>query len=527
MAFVDIDPRYQRFLEERGLVGCEALLALPAVIISGHPNRYTAQVALGTGPSAVRALLKLEHRVLWKDRLANAWAGFGLVSRSHREFRILQALPGLGVGGPEPIAAGEDDQGRAFVLVRERPGDLDLRAYLTRLDGRPGERRRFLRRLGEALARLHDAGFDHPDLYSKHVLVDPQTGAIRFLDWQRSRRQSWLGWARRWRDLAALHATLAGELATSRERLACLLAYLRASTQVKVPRSFVIRAVRHVQGFAGRLQVHRRVRELHQAPLKTGTQTLVRLHGEALSVTREFLQEFQGRVPDWLQPGAAPTGPVGTALVALADGRRARLVRRRGGQPLAWLWATIRRRHAPASPELRQAGMLFRLQRYGVPAPRLLAVGQRPVRLWRTESLLLTEEPAGAFSLAAWLSRHPGRSLDATELRQRRRWLREAGALLRRVHEAGYTLAAVHDRHFRVRPAQPADAPAVFLDSVEGMRRSRTAPAWRAARELAAMHKAYARVLGSRTDALRFFRAYLTRRCPTPATASPTQKVPA
>src|SRR5262249_23544622 len=73
--FVFINPRYREFLRRGGLTRFEQLHALPAVIISGHPNRHVAQVTLGSGAEAIRAFLKREHHVPWKDRLANAWAG--------------------------------------------------------------------------------------------------------------------------------------------------------------------------------------------------------------------------------------------------------------------------------------------------------------------------------------------------------------------------------------------------------------------------------------------------------------------
>src|SRR5262249_30054722 len=89
------------------------------------------------------------------------------------------------------------------------------------------ERLCFARCLGNQLALLHAAGFDHPDLYAKHVLVNPCNKALCFLDWQRSGQQRAVRWSARCRDLAALHATLHANLAGKKERLICLRAYLR------------------------------------------------------------------------------------------------------------------------------------------------------------------------------------------------------------------------------------------------------------------------------------------------------------
>src|SRR5437868_1101915 len=153
MAFLDINPRYRDFLERNRLTETESLLALPAVIVSGHPDRQVGQVEVGQGPETLRAYLKREHRIPWKCRLANAWAGFGLVSNSRREARILQAMRCSDIGCPEWIAVGEDDKGQAFLLVRALENAVDLRTLLGNDAGLPSRRRRDLaRQLGSALA---------------------------------------------------------------------------------------------------------------------------------------------------------------------------------------------------------------------------------------------------------------------------------------------------------------------------------------------------------------------------------------
>ena len=242
-AFLDVNPRYRELLKRQGLKAPEDFLALPAVIVSGHPDRNVARVSLGSLQDksghrvGVTAYLKREHRLPWRDRLVNAWAGFGWCSKSYREALVLRAMREQGVGCPEFLAAGEDRFGRAFLLVRELSEGVDLRVFLQgRHLAEPVVRRHFARTLGEALARLHDAGFNHPDLYSKHVLVNPRYSAVSLLDCQRSHRFRNLSWARRWHDLAALDATLTDELVAPRERLRCLRSYLRAVLATRAPR---------------------------------------------------------------------------------------------------------------------------------------------------------------------------------------------------------------------------------------------------------------------------------------------------
>jgi tRNA A-37 threonylcarbamoyl transferase component Bud32 len=523
MAFVEINARYQSFLEQWGLTNADQFLALPALVVGGHPDRHVTQVVLGKGPGAIRAYMKREHHVSWKERLANAWAGFGLASRSFREYQVLQALRRANIACPDPLASGEDREGRAFLLVREVTGAVDLRVFLgDRIGDKPLERRRFVRLLGETLARIHDAGFDHPDLYSKHLLVNPENGLIRFVDWQRSRRYRYLGWSKRWRDLAALHATLADGLATRQERLACLCAYLRASVQVPVPRSFLLEAIYQIQRLACRLRRRRRIREQLQTPLQIGTQNLIWLKGQALCVTREFREEMREAMPDWLsQPahGSGKRNEVRRSVVSLPGPRQAHLVRRWANRPLLWLWSVLRRRRF-TSPEVEQTGVLFRLQRFGVGTPRLLAVGQRHPLPWRIESFLLTEAPADTMSLAGLLARQAGRPLWTAEHKQRRHWIRTAGQVLRRVHEAGYYGTKWTDRHFVIQAGQPGTtlaAPEVVLGRIDDLRsRKHSLAAWRS-RDLHSLQTAFGPLVNSRTDQLRFFLGYLSLECLTPA----------
>src|SRR5439155_16210020 len=173
--------------------------------------------------------LKREHRVPWKERLLNARDGFGMVSKSLREAQTLETVRPHFAGCPDWIAAGELPDGQAFLLVRELPRRLDLRRFLQSPGTGTAWRRRFARKLGRLLASLHESGFAHGDLYANHVLVDPETEAIDLVDWQRASRQGKLPLSSRWRDLATLAATLPGDLAPERDRLACLSVYLKGA----------------------------------------------------------------------------------------------------------------------------------------------------------------------------------------------------------------------------------------------------------------------------------------------------------
>jgi tRNA A-37 threonylcarbamoyl transferase component Bud32 len=393
MAFIRINPAYRDWLRSQSLAAPDDFFRLRAAIIGGHPDRNAGRVCLGKGPQQIAAYLKREHRVRWRDRLANALAGFGFSSKSVREFKTLQALERAGVACPGWIAVGETEHGQSFLLVPELPEVIDLRVFLQEFHSAPGRRReRFARRLGAALARIHGAGFDHPDLYTKHVLVQAESGRLYVVDWQRAARQGPVSWRRRCRDLAALNATLAPDLLSIPERMLCLRAYLRACRRQGDGDGGGLLAVAF-QLFrrSRRLLRLRRIREMQQAPAVQ--QQVIWLDGEALCVTPDFLAALAGAVPDWLRLSRLPRRPwqfTDRSRVRLVGLGRLLLVRRRAFRPLAGVAAWLRGRRL-TSPELARAGEIFRLQRAGVATERLLAFGQRCPAPWIVESLLLTQ----------------------------------------------------------------------------------------------------------------------------------------
>ncbi len=469
-AVVEIEPQWRDFLRRCGLGDAGRFLDVSAPHVGGHRGRSVARAVLSDGNTTVRVYLKREYHISAAARFASLAAGFGLASRSLREARMLRRLACEGVGCPECMAAGEDGRGRAFLLVRETPGMTELRAWLTR-ETDAGARLRLARSLGAALARMHAAGFTHPDLYSKHVLVAADGEGVQFLDWQRSRRLRVVNMRRRARDLAALHATLADDLARPRERLACLRAHV---TGLPARRGFLRLILCNTRRLLGR----RHVREKRQPPLAAGVQEWRTLDGGALCVTPALAAAWPGRPPQWLALHRQPPGPALTRRWLGADaGPPALLVRRCRRLAASDLW-----HRRSAEPEQRQAELLLRLQRHGVEAPRVLAMGRRVVR-GGVESFVLTQPAAGAVRLTAWLTHRPA---EAT----RRLVLAAAGALLRRLHEAACFL---HGRE----PAAalgvcrvPGGRPGVLLIDPERVRALRRPRPGRPRRDLDAVEGA-------------------------------------
>jgi tRNA A-37 threonylcarbamoyl transferase component Bud32 len=441
MSCLEIVPRFRELLRRHGLCVPADFLAKSGVILSGHPTRHVLRVRVG-GESFI---LKKEHRVRWRDRLANTWEGFGWSSKSIREAFILTQLRGVGLAAPEVAAYGEEGA-RAFLLVRDEAEMADLRVALAQPLA-DETRRNLAAALGRELARLHAAGFEQPDLFAKHVLAGLElTGwQFCFLDWQRSRRNGRLTWQQRTRDLAALDASLAASLAGDRLRLACLRAYLReaiARLQTEAPRergnvppllgATLVPPLRRVapaiRAAATKLLTRRKIRELCQPPLPAGAQQLLWLHeDERLCVARDFFDEMRGQLPAclWLSPlPRSEADHLEKQAVSLTRKRSGWFVRR---------WSRVpsggpRSEKFPA-PEFAAASMLFRLERFGVRGPRVLALGHFLVAPTQRFSFLLTE-PIAASPLEHYL-----RSRGPAELRA---CLEKAGRVLRQIHEAGY-----------------------------------------------------------------------------------------
>src|SRR5262245_29666801 len=331
--FVSIHPDWRARLRALHLVEPEDFLGLEALIVSGHPGRQVGRLTLGEGEMATVVYLKRETQVRWTTRLGNFLAGSGWVSRCVREATVLEALERDDLPGPRWLATGEDDKGRAFLLVEEVPGALPLANVLAQFPD-AASRRRLAGRLGQPLARLHEAGFFHRDLYAKHVLVRPGDFSVILLDWQRAWRGAWIKQACRVRDLAALHATLADHLAPARDRLALLFAYVDRGRLLTRPRR-LRRLLPQVERQTIRLLQKRHVREKRQPP-PAEPQTWICYDGEALNVTPELVEATAGRPLDWLQLEQQPVGPTPASRrwLVLPDNRQVLLQRQRGYVPL-------------------------------------------------------------------------------------------------------------------------------------------------------------------------------------------------
>ncbi|MFM7149810.1 MAG: lipopolysaccharide kinase InaA family protein, partial [Gemmataceae bacterium] len=473
--YVCYHPSWRDWLRERRLVEAEDFLELDAMIVSGHPGRQVGQLTFPDDNGSKVLFLKREMQVRWTTRWSHFLTGWGWVSRCVREARVLEALERDGLAAPRWLATGEDERGRAFLLVEEVPEAISLSQFLA---SNPGfiERRKVARVLGATLARLHDAGFFHRDLYAKHVLLQEDGQKVVLLDWQRAWRGAWVQQNRRIHDLATLHATLADNLASPRERLALLLAYFQTTekTEYRPLRRLMLR---RIQAESLRLRGRRHIREKRQPPV-AAQQAWIRLDQDEVYVTPEWAALTGNRDLNWLplaqnQPAV---GPISRRWFQVDGSRQLLLERRRDRITLNEYFRHWVLGRPMISPDQRRATLLWRLQKHGVASPKVLAAGrstQGGNRVWH-DSFLLCEPLPGTIRLGAWLER--------VSPQRRRKTLSHLGQMLGRMHEACCYLNHQGVNHLAVR-AEDHD-PQLVLDGIDGVRAMRHPSRSRARRDL-------------------------------------------
>ncbi len=132
------------------------------------------------------------------------WAGEARV-RSFAEYRLLALLHRRGLPVPAPVGARYRRSGLLYRcdLITQR---LEAAQPMSALLLAGALRETHLRAIGAAIAALHGAGADHPDLNAHNILIGAD-GAIRVIDFDRGRLRTPGPWASR--NLARLRRSLA------------------------------------------------------------------------------------------------------------------------------------------------------------------------------------------------------------------------------------------------------------------------------------------------------------------------------
>jgi tRNA A-37 threonylcarbamoyl transferase component Bud32 len=388
-----------RRLVALGLPATRDFLELHGVVVSGHVGRNVSRVEL----AGETAYLKREHRVRLRDRFRSLLAGFGATSLSEREYQVIRRLRENGLPAPQLLARGEAD-GQAFLLLAPADGAVDLRRLAPVGPELAAD-------LGRTVALVHEAGVDQPDLFAKHFLVNPETGQVTILDWQRARLRDVVPWRSRVRSLAALRATCPESLLPPASWNVLLATYARAAHELDRCR-FGAAVDAAARALAGRPSIRSQL-----AP-PAADQELVRIGGETVCAIPAIADELNP--PDVIATLYDPANDGRTFM--FRDGRAGVLRVRRYRAPFGRWWAALRGKNW-RSHELKAARLLFHLERHGIPAPKLLAYGQTISGSVSAGSFLLSEPP----------SVRPPRPNDRDEIE----------ALLARLHAAGCSLRAI------------------------------------------------------------------------------------
>ena len=511
-------PGYAELLERYGFSDFDRVMGWSrGALIGVHRARDVLRVELCHEGQPVTFFLKREFRPQWRDRILNFFRGTGAATKSRHEWQILHLLRAHGLGCPEPVCVAERGSWRrqAFLVVRALGGAQGLTEYLRTRRPSGRDRHRLAARLGQEIARFHSAGFDHPDLFSKHVFLQGEPGdelTVYLLDMARTRQRKRLAPRHRWRDLAALNATLPEGLNSRTDRLVFLKAYLEASG-LEIPLHVASEALARR---TKRLLPRRKVREMRrgQAP-EIPRRRPVRVAGEPMWADADYLpwlrrcglaafnavmEDTTGRVVRRLKDREnvileLPHPHHGTA--------RAYLKRHHSSDPLGWMWAKLRR-GSFVSPGRREASNIPRLERAGVRTMRLIAAGERFRQPWSVDSFVLTEEVPGAVQLDHFLRR---RFTDLKEKSQRtelRQLVAAVAEVTRRFHEAGYNHRDLYCCHFLIREPKPARFAVHMIDLQRVQHRRRWRTRW-LVKDLSQLNYSAPREIVSRTDRLRFF----------------------
>ena len=517
-----IDPEYQGLLREAGLADLEALLAGGGGRRIRHSLRTNAyRVELREPGGGHRTLYVKAHREPW-PRLRYLFRR----SRPAREWRVLQGLRERGIPAARPVAVGERRRRGlplgAVLVTEEVPGSTDLVKFVQAPGARPHtrERLREKRRCIEALARftrrMHEAGYLSRDFHWRNILIVPGSPEPRFfiidnprglfLPW--GRLACWLGV----RDLTALDR-LAPHYLTRTDRLRFLKAYVGAA-RLRECRRLLERVLSRRRRLGHRGTLGSRPRPTSGGPLRVAQE------GSRWLVLREragpTLSDLRA-----LEPAALLEGRLGGRVVArhsrgttlqLPGPPGLRLKRTVGGGGLRGWLRGLRSRGLHYGPCGREWRNLRTLAALGLTAPRWLAFAQERRGGVAVREALLLEEVAGATPLLRWLT-------GGATLGQRRAFLRELGRQVARAHAGRFSFGDFPPGSIWVRPRPPGavgeggspEVPEpVFVEVARG-RAGRRLRRRDVVRDLSRLAGSLDGLL-SRTDALRFFLAYLGRR---------------
>ncbi|MDP6940453.1 MAG: lipopolysaccharide kinase InaA family protein [Planctomycetota bacterium] len=117
---------------------------------------------------------------LYRVPLRRRFFAFAARSRARREWRALRAFTDKGVPAVTPLGMGEERKGpillSSLLVTKGIPKGEDLRVLFKKTQG--SEREQLLQKAGQAIRKLHDAGFVHFRMQTRNLIAaeTEQTG---------------------------------------------------------------------------------------------------------------------------------------------------------------------------------------------------------------------------------------------------------------------------------------------------------------------------------------------------------------
>ncbi|MCP4668007.1 MAG: hypothetical protein GY849_16785 [Deltaproteobacteria bacterium] len=223
---------WEAFLRSLDLNCLDDFIQLRGQVVDRNRKSRVHRISLGSPARTCylklhRGYVKRSWRSLFRPRI--------LVER---ELANLMHYARAGFDALEPVAWGRRLRkrgGESFLLVAELEGYRSLQEWLSNrgLASDSSGRRSLRESVARMLARMHQAGLAHIDLFSWHIFLKPQGDAFLALpiDLERSRIKGPWPWSSRRilekqaHDLAVLHLTVPWPQVGYRERMRFFLHY--------------------------------------------------------------------------------------------------------------------------------------------------------------------------------------------------------------------------------------------------------------------------------------------------------------
>ncbi len=247
-----VHPDYRKTLVDNGLYALSALLETPGenrLDKRGLASwRQRLVLALNTSNGKQKFYLKRFTQPPLRQQFKNLLAGFA--STAEVEFHWIRQLTELGIAAPQVVACGCRRNGfrevASLLLTAELHGK-SLEKWLPRQGASLSRnmKRSLSQSLAALVAKLHNAGLVHRDLYMSHIFITAKGENdvnLSLLDMHRVGRTRWRRWRRIVKDLAALNYSTPFSAATNADRIRWLKMYL-AERSVSENQRTLIRAV--------------------------------------------------------------------------------------------------------------------------------------------------------------------------------------------------------------------------------------------------------------------------------------------